>query len=68
MTSIRRRLAKLAASLTGTVIIHPAEVHQLPERLHLRRFFEHFDVDAVFDVGANEGQYATQLREEIGFR
>ena len=50
------------------MIIHPAEVHQLPERLHLRKFFKHFGVDAVFDVGANEGQYASQLRNEIGFQ
>ena len=67
-TSFKRQLARVAERLSGAVIIHPAEVHQLPERLHLRRFFQHFAVDAVFDVGANQGQYAVQLRDEIGFQ
>jgi FkbM family methyltransferase len=35
---------------------------------HLRRFFRHFAVDCVFDVGANAGQYATMLRERVGYR
>jgi FkbM family methyltransferase len=66
--SFKRKLARAAEWLSGAVIVHPAEVHQLPERLHLRRLFQHFAVDAVFDVGANQGQYATQLRGEIGFQ
>jgi FkbM family methyltransferase len=64
---MKRQLARAAERLSGALIVHPAEVHQLAERRHLRRFFEHFEVDAVFDVGANQGQYATQLRDEIGF-
>jgi FkbM family methyltransferase len=35
---------------------------------HLRRFFRHFAVDCVFDVGANLGQYATMLRRRVGYR
>ena len=35
---------------------------------HLRRFFRHFAVDCVFDVGANAGQYATMLRRQVGYR
>jgi len=35
---------------------------------HLRRFFRHFAVDCVFDVGANAGQYATMLRRRVGYR
>jgi FkbM family methyltransferase len=66
--SFKRQLARVAERLSGAVIVHRAEVHQLPERMHLRRFFQHFAVDAVFDVGANQGQYAAQLRDEIGFQ
>jgi FkbM family methyltransferase len=35
---------------------------------HLRRLFEHFAVDCVFDVGANVGQYATMLRARVGYQ
>ncbi len=35
---------------------------------HLRRFLAHFQVDCVFDVGGNSGQYATMLRAHAGYR
>ena len=41
--------------------------HQYPEIRALRRFLSAFAVDCVFDVGANEGQYAAQLRADVGF-
>lgn len=34
----------------------------------LRRLIAMLDVDMVFDVGANVGQYGLQLRERIGYR
>lgn len=54
--------------LTGVLIVHPSEIHQLPERRCLAQMFDRFAVDAVFDVGANEGQYATQLRRDVGYK
>jgi FkbM family methyltransferase len=68
MTTVKRRIANLCERLTGALIISPGEVHTLPERLHLSKFFQYFGVDCVFDVGANRGQYADMLREKVGFR
>lgn len=67
LPSFKRRLANWLERRTNYLILHEGQAHLLPERLHLRRFFEHFGVDCVFDVGANAGQYALELREGVGF-
>lgn len=56
----RNRMLALRLALTG-------RVHQYPEILALRRFLSEMAVDAVIDVGANEGQYARMLRADVGF-
>ena len=38
------------------------------EQNHLRRLLSSYDVDCVFDVGANYGQYAEMLRRKANFR
>ena len=43
-------------------------VHQYPEIQALRRFLAAFEVDCLFDVGANRGQYATMLRRDCRYR
>ncbi|NNK63551.1 MAG: FkbM family methyltransferase [Gemmatimonadetes bacterium] len=43
-------------------------LHQVWEVEHLKKVFETFDVDCVFDVGANYGQYAEMLRKKVGYR
>jgi FkbM family methyltransferase len=61
-------LASLAERQLGVRIVKPSRVGLLFEEQHLSRFLSHFDVDCVFDVGANIGQYATALRDRIGYR
>src|ERR1043166_278246 len=66
--SFRRRIANVIESLSGILIIPSHEASRMPEWYHLRRFFHHFNVDCVFDVGANRGQYARMLRSTVGFQ
>jgi FkbM family methyltransferase len=49
-------------------LVDKRRLHLLPEQGHLKRLFAHLDVDCVFDVGANTGQYATMLRKKTGFK
>ena len=38
------------------------------QSLYLRRLFEKYEVDAVFDVGASGGEYRDFLRNNVGFK
>lgn len=42
--------------------------YELWERTHLRKLLSALHVDCVFDVGANQGQYAKMLRRSAGYR
>ena len=49
-------------------IVRPTHMFEIWEQEQLKKFIDHFEVDCIFDVGANRGQYATMLREKVGFR
>ena len=66
--TFRRLIARLIEHASGNYVVAPKDVLFLPERLHLTRLFNHYAVDCVFDVGANDGQYARFLRRSVGFR
>ena len=73
---VKRALADFVEQVTGVRIVrlpHGARIilaDNIPlllEEEHLRRFFDYFKVDCVFDVGANAGQYATMVRSCAGY-
>ena len=59
---------RLFEQLFGVRVVRDDTVALVFERVHLRRFFERFEVDCVFDVGANRGQYASMLRKDVGYK
>jgi len=66
--SLKRRIANLIERLSGNLVLAPRDVISASEQIHLTRLFKHLNVDCVFDVGANDGQYATMLRDSVGYR
>jgi FkbM family methyltransferase len=67
MKQLAKRLSDRYTSFRNIQVIDRRVLHELWERNHLRRLFEHYQVDCVFDVGANYGQYADLLRRKTGF-
>src|SRR5262245_6314734 len=60
----RRAVNKLARMS----LVDRSKLAVLFEQDHLRRFLAELEVDCVFDVGANVGQYASMLRRKAGYQ
>jgi FkbM family methyltransferase len=67
MPTLKRIVANALERLTGARIISPSDIGALSEAEHIRRLIARFDIDCVFDVGANAGQYARMLRERVKY-
>ena len=55
MATIKRRIADALGRALDVTIVPRGKLALLFEKEHLSRFFAKFEVDCVFDVGANEG-------------
>jgi FkbM family methyltransferase len=56
-----------AAKKFGYTIIPNWRLHSYTASEYLQKLFKFLDVDVVFDVGANVGQYYQFLRNEVGY-
>jgi FkbM family methyltransferase len=63
-----RSVSDVVKKLLAFRLVDSRRLNLLPEQTHLRRLLAYLDVDCVFDVGANTGQYASMLRRRAGFR
>lgn len=64
---VLRRLLHSTERRFDFVLARGWRVSRLDEERHLRKFLRTFQVDCVFDVGANEGQFAEMLRDVVGY-
>ena len=53
--------------IAGRLVFAEDQLYSVWQEEHLRRLFDFLQVDCVFDVGANHGQFARMLREQIGY-
>jgi FkbM family methyltransferase len=65
--SRKRDLADLLEKIFGIRMAAKGRVGPLLELDYLERFTSTYQIDCVFDVGANEGQYASNLRHKLNY-
>ena len=67
MRSFKRKVADVLEQAIGAHIVPQHSAGSLYEQTCIRRMIEAFDVDCIFDVGANSGQYAQMLRDRVRY-
>jgi hypothetical protein len=51
----------------GYIAFQKRNLDSYPLSKHLTDLFDLYKIDCVFDVGGNEGQYGTLLRDRVGY-
>lgn len=66
MFGLKQKARGLASSLFNVVVFPKYEAYHWPEKQYARRLLRMLEIDCVFDVGANRGQFGQWLRH-LGF-
>lgn len=67
-TLMVKKFVKFVGDICGIVVVPKWRAVRLDEERHLSRLLRYLEVDCVFDVGANIGQYGYMLRNYVGYR
>lgn len=67
-SSVTRLVRGAGRRLRNLRLVDRRKGFELTEVSTLTQLLDRFAVDCVFDVGANEGQYATMVRKKVGYR
>lgn len=67
MNSLLNPLRQAYRRLKNLRLVDERMLYAVWEQKHLRQLLKYLNVDCVFDVGANYGQYAQMLRRQVGF-
>jgi FkbM family methyltransferase len=65
---MQKFITKVIKKIANLRVIDQRQLYKYWERDHLKKLFQYYEIDCVFDVGANYGQYAKMLRQEVGFQ
>lgn len=61
-------LLRMISTILKVKIIPTWRLERFPQTEYLRRILSNLEIDCVFDVGANVGQYHDYLRDQVGFK
>ena len=62
---IKHKIQQLLRSFGYDICVFSPASHPLARR---KKLFESYGIDIVFDIGANAGEFAQQLRKDIGYK
>ncbi len=72
MNPERNSLSRLARGVMNRIsnlrLVDIRKLHIPLESNHLKKLIRHYEIDCVFDVGANVGQYAQMLRSKAKYK
>lgn len=68
MATATNLLTRVPRKLRNLRLVDQRKGFELIEVQTLKDVISSFDVDCIFDVGANAGQYATLLRQKVGYK